>query len=147
MITSHALFRRGWCALLLPVLLAAPVASAGTVPTDDEYRAAFLARCVEAREAMAHKQWPEGYDSRVRIYLGIVKLATGIDAATGLKYLEDAVADPQPFWGCFETYAPSGLPSVGPAKEGGRALPGGACGVSGIRSANGAPLSQPRATP
>lgn len=106
MITSLPLFRRGWCALLLlPVLLAAPAAAAGNVPTDDEYRAAFLARCVEAREAMARKNWPEGYDSRVRIYLGITKLATGIDAATGLKYLEDAVADPMPVWGCFETYA------------------------------------------
>jgi len=54
---------------------------------------------------MANKTWIPGTDSRVRNYLGLVKVATGIDAANGLKYLEDAVTDPQPVWGCFEVYA------------------------------------------
>ncbi len=40
----------------------------------------------------------------MRIYLGVVKLASGIDALTGLQYLEDAVADPVQDWGSFETY-------------------------------------------
>jgi hypothetical protein len=92
-------------ALALLFTAAAPLRAQGLYPTDDAYRQAFLARCVEAREAMARKTWTPGYDSRVRNYLGIVKLATGIDAATGLKYLEDAVADPKPVWGCFEVYA------------------------------------------
>ncbi len=56
---------------------------------------------------MARQTWHADVDldSRRRIYLGVVKLATGIDAASGLRYLEDAVADPQPAWGSFETYA------------------------------------------
>jgi hypothetical protein len=95
--------------LTLSALLAAPATlparAQGLYPDDASYRTAFLTRCVEAREAMARKTWTPGSDSRVRNYLGIVKVASGIDAATGLKYLEDAVADPKPVWGCFETYA------------------------------------------
>ncbi|MBP6507029.1 MAG: hypothetical protein KA257_05645 [Opitutaceae bacterium] len=82
-----------------------PAATQSLYPDDASYRTAFLARCVEAREAMAHKTWAPGDDTRVRNQLGIVKVATGIDAANGLRYLEDAVADPKPVWGCFETYA------------------------------------------
>lgn len=94
-------------AVFLTVLVgvASRVGAQGLDPNDNSYRTAFLARCREAREAMAHKTWKPGDDTRVRNYLGIVKLATGIDATTGLQYLEDAVADPQPIWGCFEVYA------------------------------------------
>lgn len=76
-------------------------------PDDAAYRAQFLERCAVARETMARQTWHADVDldSRRRIYLGVVKLATGIDAPTGLRYLEDAVADPQPVWGSFETYA------------------------------------------
>lgn len=82
-----------------------PSQAQGLYPDDASYRTAFQERCVEARETMARQTWIPGTDSRMRIYLGVVKVATGIDAATGMKYLEDAVADPQPFWGSFETYA------------------------------------------
>ena len=82
-----------------------PTRGQGLYPDDASYRSAFRARCVEARETMARQTWTPGTDSRKRIYLGVVKLATGIEAATGLQYLEDAVADPMPVWGSFETYA------------------------------------------
>jgi hypothetical protein len=82
-----------------------PVRGQGLYPDDASYRMQFRERCVEARETMARQAWTPGTDSRMRIYLGVVKLATGIEAATGLRYLEDAVADPDPFWSSFETYA------------------------------------------
>ncbi|HTO04584.1 MAG TPA: hypothetical protein VL069_12820, partial [Opitutus sp.] len=76
-------------------------------PDDNAYRAGFRERCALARETMAHQSWDASVDkdSRRKIYLGVVKLATGIDAATGLRYLEESVADPKPAWGSFETYA------------------------------------------
>jgi hypothetical protein len=77
----------------------------GLYPDDSSYRAQFSERCATVREGMAHKTWSQGEDSRMRIYLGVVKIASGIDAATGLQYLEDAVADPAQHWGSFETYA------------------------------------------
>jgi hypothetical protein len=54
---------------------------------------------------MSRQSWTPGTDTRKRIYLGVAKLASGTDAATGLRYLEEAVADPQSPWGSFETYA------------------------------------------
>jgi hypothetical protein len=85
------------------VLLARPPARAES-PGDAAYRAQFRERCATAQAFMARETWDPGTDSRKRIYLGVVKVATGTDAATGLQYLEDAVADPAP-WSCFETYA------------------------------------------
>lgn len=92
-------------ATLLLIASRLPSQAQGLYPDDASYRTAFQARCVEARETMARQTWIPGTDSRKRIYLGVVKIATGIDAATGLKYLEDAVADPTPLWGSFETYS------------------------------------------
>ncbi len=74
-------------------------------PDEASYRAAFSQRCAETREFMAHKTWTQGEDSRMRIYLGVVRLASGIEAETGLRYLEDAAVDPEQHWGSFETYA------------------------------------------
>ena len=80
-------------------------AQAGSLyPNDEAYRTQFLERCAATREFMAHKTWSPGEDSRMRIYLGVVRLASGIEADTGLRYLEDAVADPAQHWGSFETY-------------------------------------------
>ncbi|MCF7688536.1 MAG: hypothetical protein K9M98_02065 [Cephaloticoccus sp.] len=76
----------------------------GIYPSDKAYRNQFSERCETVRQIMARKAWFEGEDSRMRIYLGVVKLATGIDTETGLKYLEDAVNDSHQAWGCFETY-------------------------------------------
>ena len=78
--------------------------SQGLYPDDDAYRAAFSKRCAETREFMAHKTWSQGEDSRMRIYLGVVRLASGIEAETGLRYLEEAAVDPDQHWGSFETY-------------------------------------------
>ncbi|MBS0663061.1 MAG: hypothetical protein JSR48_07330 [Verrucomicrobia bacterium] len=88
------------CALLL----AAPTVRAES-NRPDAYRTAFLERCRYSRDTMARMTWEPGTDSRLRIYLGVVKVATGIDAATGQKYLADAVADTSQAWSCFETYA------------------------------------------
>ena len=95
------------CLLLGLFILAGSAAShgQGLYPDDADYRSQFLARCAQARETMARQTWQPGVDSRMRIYLGVVKLATGTDAAAGLRYLEDALADRKREWGSFETYA------------------------------------------
>ncbi len=84
--------------------ISSTLSAQGLYPNDTAYRTQFHDRCVETREFMARKTWSEGEDSRMRIYLGVARIATGVDAATGLKYLEDAVNDPNLTWGCFETY-------------------------------------------
>lgn len=81
------------------------VRAQGLYPDDASYRTAFQERAAYVRETMAHKTWSPGQDTRMRIYLGVVKVATGIDAATGLQLLEDAVADQQRPWHSFEVYA------------------------------------------
>lgn len=88
----------------LLVGLTSPLFAQSLYPDANAYRSEFLVRCSHVRDTEAHKTWSEGEDSRMRIYRGIVKLATGIDAATGLRYLEDAVNDTSGTWGCFETY-------------------------------------------
>lgn len=88
---------------LLAFFTCAIVRAQGLYPDDASYRSAFRERCAQVRETMAHRTWSPGEDTRMRIYLGVVKVATGTDAANGLKYLEAAVADPQP-WHSFEVY-------------------------------------------
>jgi hypothetical protein len=79
----------------------------GLYPDTRSYRDAFEARCASVRSTMAHQTWQAGRDkdTRKRIYLGVVKVATGIDSAAGLAYLRDAVAAEDLRWGPFETYA------------------------------------------
>jgi hypothetical protein len=95
---------RALIATLAVVLLCAPTSAQSLYPTDESYRAAFLARCAHVRAEMARQSWRPGEDGRKRIYLGVLKVATGTDQATGLKYLRDAIADRTP-WTSFETYA------------------------------------------
>lgn len=83
----------------------ASAAAQGSYPTDASYRSAFEERSATIPEGMAHKTWQPGEDTRMRIYLGVVKVATGTDAATGLRYLEDAVAATDLRWHSFEQYA------------------------------------------
>ena len=94
--------------LLLTALLLLPgrARAQSNIPTDAAYRAGFHERCARTREAMARQTWTAGVDkdTRRRIYLGVLKVATGSDAATGLKYLEDSVADPAS-WSSFEVYS------------------------------------------
>lgn len=54
--------------------------------------------------AMTGMTWMDGYDHRLRIYLGITKLATGVDEKVGLKFLWDAVND-SVHWGSFNVYS------------------------------------------
>ena len=49
--------------------------------------------------------WVSGDDHRRRIYLGVVKLFSGIDEETGLQYLWDAVNDTTHQWGSFNVYS------------------------------------------
>jgi hypothetical protein len=87
----------------LLLLWSAPLSAADHLAKVDEYRAGFLARCAEVRTTAAGRSW-DGRDSRERIYLGVVKLATDTDVETGLRYLVEGVDDPRR-WGSFETYA------------------------------------------
>jgi len=96
-------------AILGSLLLAAagPVRGAGLYPDDASYRAQFSARCALTRDTMSRQTWTTGVDldTRRRIYLGVLKVATGTDAAAGLKYLEDTVADQTHPWSSFEVYS------------------------------------------
>jgi len=70
--------------LALSLIINLPTASAqGLYPDDASYREAFAERSAFILEGMAQRTWEAGVDSRMRIYLGVVKLATGIDADTG----------------------------------------------------------------
>lgn len=90
---------------LLGCALVAALSVRAETNRPDAYRTAFLERCQYSRETMARMTWVPGTDSRMRIYLGVVKVATGIDAPTGQRYLADAVADTKQAWSSFETYA------------------------------------------
>lgn len=99
--------------LMLRRLILIAAASLGTTPSgfaqglypdDASYRTAFAARCDEISAGMARRTWSPGEDTRMRLYLGVAKLATGIDAVEGLRYLEDAVADTNLHWHSFEPY-------------------------------------------
>ena len=54
--------------------------------------------------ALAGQTWMPGDDYRRRIYLGVVKIFSGIDERTGLQYLKDAVDD-SVHWECFNVYS------------------------------------------
>jgi len=96
--------------LLAGLLLGLALLPSASLPSQSlytdaaDYRAQFLARCEEVKATAARRVW-DGVDSRERIYLGVVKLATGIDAETGLRYLVEGVDNHARRWGSFETYA------------------------------------------
>ena len=54
--------------------------------------------------ALAGQTWKPGDDYRRRIYLGVVKIYTGIDRENGIRYLRDALDD-SVHWGCFNVYS------------------------------------------
>ena len=96
---------RGGRFLVAAVFAVLTPAVRAQAPAADSYRIQFLERCRVARGIMAQQAWEPGTDSRMRIYLGVVKIATGQDAATGQRYLAEAVADTSQTWGSFEVYA------------------------------------------
>jgi len=71
---------------------------------DGEYYKELKERQERIISDLASQTWEEGMDYRKRIYLGIVKVYSGIDKTTGIKYLEEAVAD-SVHWGFFDLYS------------------------------------------
>ncbi len=78
--------------------------SQGLYPTNHDYYTQLEARRQVILAALAGQSWMEGDDYRRRIYLGVVKMYTGIDKDTGLQYLRDAIDD-SVHWGSFNTYS------------------------------------------
>ena len=73
-------------------------------PDAASYQTELAARKKAFAASIAAQTDVPGEDRRKRIYVGVTKLRTGIDAPTGLRYLTEAVDDPEP-WGSFEPYA------------------------------------------
>ena len=76
----------------------------GSYPTNWDYHNQLKERQKVIQSALAGQTWNEGDDHRRRIYLGVVKLYTGIDTETGLNYLRDAINDSS-HWGSFHVYS------------------------------------------
>lgn len=91
--------------LILLGLSVVAVHAQGLYPTSWDYYSQLEARQKVIRAALAGQSWMEGDDHRRRIYLGVVKIHTGIDAEIGLRYLWDAVNDTATRWGSFNVYS------------------------------------------
>jgi hypothetical protein len=76
----------------------------GQSPAGRDYDAGFEERRQVILRALAGQTWTEGEDPRRRLYLAIVKIFSGRDRKTGLRYLRQAAAQDAP-WECFQTYA------------------------------------------
>jgi hypothetical protein len=76
----------------------------GLYPDASSYENQLRARQRSYAASIAAQTYAPGEDGRKRIYLGVTKVHTGTDAATGMRYLREAIDDPQP-WSSFETYA------------------------------------------
>ena len=92
--------------LIIIILLLFPLSLSGqpSFSNDSEYYSGLKERQGRIISDLAIQTWEEGMDYRQRIYLGIVKVFSGIDEITGLQYLEDAVAD-SVHWGYFDLYS------------------------------------------
>jgi hypothetical protein len=86
--------------LFIPVL----VIGQDNISKEKEYYNGLELRQGKIISDLAAKTWKEGDDYRKRIYLGIVKVYSGIDEKTGLQYLKDAVND-SVHWGFFDLYS------------------------------------------
>ena len=73
-------------------------------PTTRKYYRQLEERRQTILHAIAGMTWMKGDDPRKRIYLGIVKLATGVDREKGYQFLQDTVSD-SVHWGSFHVYA------------------------------------------
>jgi hypothetical protein len=85
---------------LIPILLNSQTA----YPTNWDYYTQFEARRQVILSALSGQTWMKGDDPRKRVYLGVVKIFTGVDRETGLQYLWDAVNDTSN-WGSFNVYS------------------------------------------
>lgn len=99
------MFKKIIFGVLLISFSAAPLLrSQGLYPTNHDYCTELEARRQVILAALAGQPWMEGDDHRRRIYLGVVKMYSGIDKETGLQYLQDSVDD-SILWGCFNVYS------------------------------------------
>lgn len=99
------IFRRILVLLLFVVLwLPIIIRAQPNFSNDEEYYRGLELRQERIISELAGQSWEEGMDYRKRIYLGIVKVYSGIDGETGLQYLEDAVND-SVHWGFFDLYS------------------------------------------
>lgn len=99
------MFKKILLSILLFCFAATPVLhSQGLYPTNHDYYTQLEARRQVILAALAGQSWMQGDDYRRRIYLGVVKMYTGIDKNTGLQYLCDAIDD-SVHWGSFNTYS------------------------------------------
>jgi len=80
------------------------VFSQGLYLTNHDYYSKLEQRQKVIASAIASQAWKPGDDFRARIYLGVAKIATGIDKQRGLELLQQAVDDSL-HWGCFNVYS------------------------------------------
>ena len=76
----------------------------GQDPLVRDYQTGLEERRQIILHALAGQTWTEGDDPRRRLYLAIVKISSGRDRETGLRYLRQAAGQDAP-WECFQTYA------------------------------------------
>ncbi len=76
----------------------------GPYPTNHDYYFKLAERQKLVSSAIASQAWMPGDDHRARIYLGVLKIATGIDRERGLELLWEAVNDSVHWW-CFNVYS------------------------------------------
>jgi len=89
---------------LLSATFISNVFAQGLYHTNYDYFSQLEQRQKVVASAIASQAWKPGDDYRARIYLGIVKIATGIDKQRGLELLQDAVDDSLHWW-CFNVYS------------------------------------------
>jgi hypothetical protein len=98
----------GLTVVLILMLGPALFVSCGTKPPSPSPAAAESPGFEERRQvilsALAGQIWEDGDDQRRRLYLAAVKLESGRDRETGLRYLREATVQSEP-WECFQTYA------------------------------------------
>ena len=78
--------------------------SQGLYQTNQDYYSQLEERQKVVASAIASQAWNPGDDYRASIYLGITKIATGIDKQRGLEILQQAVDDSLHWW-CFNVYS------------------------------------------
>jgi hypothetical protein len=86
-------------------LLGATIMTAESIyPTTDSYYEGLKKRQENIFHGLTGRMWKEGDDGRMKIYLGMAKLYTGVDVENGLKLLNDVASDPKNF-DCFNSYS------------------------------------------
>lgn len=90
--------------LLIAMLPSIHLISQTKYTTNWDYYNQYETRRQVILSALAGQTWMKGDDLRSRVYLGLVKIFTGVDREAGLDYLWDAVNDTND-WGSFNVYS------------------------------------------